>query len=141
MVSTLTRISLKAGILALAAFALSACVSDTLSQQNTQPQTLAEQKTPNYDPEQRAQAVEEIRAKAEQPGSGELTSAYITNDGPTEPLSQEEKDAKIAELEESAAQNSNSVADAELAAKQNSIRDLQNQAKTHYNNAVNNIKN
>jgi hypothetical protein len=131
----------KKGIAAIAFMLVSGCVSDTLSQQGTQPQPLAEQKTPSYDPVQRDQAVAEIRQKAAQSGSGELTSAYVTNDGPTTPMSPEEQAAKISELEGSAAQNTASVQDAELASKQQSIQQLRNEAKTHYNNAVSTIKN
>ena len=119
--------------------ALSAYVSDTLSQQDTQPQTLAEQ--PSYDPAQRQQAVAEIREKSTQPGSGELTSAYVTNDGPTAPLTPEEQAAKIAELERSANTNASNVSDAELAAKQQSIQDLRNKARTHYDSTINSIQN
>ncbi len=124
---------------AFACVLVSACVSDTLSTQNTAPQPLAE--TPSYDPAQRELAVQEIRAKADAPASGQLTSAYVTNDGPTTPLTAQEQADKIAELSQSADQNSSSVPDAELEAKQQSIRDLRNQAKTHYNSAVNTIKN
>lgn len=124
----------------VACVALSACVSDTLSQQNTQPQTLASS-PPSYDPAQRADAVADIRTKAAQPGSGELTSAYITNDGPTAPLTPQEQAAKIAELERTATANTGSVSDAELAEKQRSIQDLRNKAKTHYNSTVNSIQN
>lgn len=120
---------------------VSACVSDTLSTQGTAPQPLAEQKPPTYDPIQRDQAVAEIREKAAQPGSGELTNAYAVANGPNEPLTAAEQQARINELERNAAQNSASVSDAELAAKQRSIQELQGQARSHYNNAVNQIQN
>ncbi len=129
------------GAAVFASVALSACVSDTLSTQNTAPQPLAQNETPSYDPAQRDQAIAEIRAKADAPGSGQLTSAYVTNDGPTKPLTAQEQAEKIAELEQSAAQNDQSVTDDELAAKQRSIRELRRQANSHYNNAVNTIKN
>jgi len=135
-----TRLT-KVSAAAIASILLSACVGDTLSQQNTAPQTLAQPETVRYDPAQREQAIAEIRAKADAPGSEQLTNAYVTNDGPTTPLSSQEQAEKIAELEQSANQNSSSVTDDELAAKQQSIRDLRNQAKTHYNSAVNTIKN
>jgi len=131
----------KACAAALASLLLSACVSDTLSTQNTAPQPLAQSEPVNYDPVQRDQAVAEIRAKADASGNGEFTNAYVTNDGPSTPLSAQEQAEKIAELEQSAGQNSASVTDAELASKQQSIRDLRNQAKTHYNSALNTIKN
>ncbi len=131
----------KASAAAIACVLVSSCVSDTLSTQDTAPQPLAQTETVNYDPAQRELAVQEIRAKVDAPGSGQLTSAYVTNDGPTTPLTAQEQADKIAELEQSANQNSGSVSDAELAAKQQSIRDLRNQAKTHYNSAVNTIKN
>lgn len=125
--------------LLLAVFMLPACVSDTLSQQDTQPQTLAE--TPSYDPVQREQAVAEIREKAEQEGSGELTNAFAEPDGPNEPMNSSEQAQLINELEQNAQQNSNAIPDAELEAKQRSIRELQQKARSHYNNAVNNIQN
>lgn len=127
-------VMLVAGILTL-----TGCVSNTLSEQNTQPTPA--QASVSYDPAQRAAAVEEIRAKAAQPGSGELTNAYADGDGPNQPLTPEQQAAKIAELEGSAAANSANVSDAELAAKQQSIRNLRSQAKSHYNSAVNSIKN
>ena len=120
--------------------ALCACVSDTLSQQNTQPKPITAQNT-SYDPIARENAVAEIRAKAADSGSGELTSAYVTNDGPTSPLSPEEQAAKIAELEQSAGNNSGQISDDELNATQQSIKDLQNKARTHYNSALNSIQN
>ena len=118
---------------------LSACVSDTLSNVDTQP--LAAEKPPSYDPLQREQAVEEIRAKSEQQGSGELTNPYVEANGPNEPLTPQEQAAKIAELQNTSAQNEVIVTDAELAEKQRSIRELQKKAKSHYGNAVNQIKN
>ncbi len=132
---------LKVGAIILAAVLFSACVSDTLSTQNTEPQTLAEENPPSYDPVQREQAVAEIREKAAQPGSGELTNAYTEANGPNEPLTPSEQAARINELEHNAAQNNGAVSDAELASKQKSIRELQNQARNHYKNAVNTIKN
>ncbi len=120
---------------------LTGCVSDTLSQQNTQPQPLATSVSTSYDPAQREQAISEIRAKAENANSGELTNAYATNDGPTTPLTAEEQAAKIAELERNAATNQGSVTDAELAAKQNSINELRSKARSHYDNALNTIAN
>lgn len=136
---TLRRLNAATAI--VACVLLSACVSETLSTQNTAPQPLAQTETLRYDQAQREQAIAEIRAKSDAPGSGQLTSAYVTNDGATTPLSAEEQAAKIAELEQSASQNSGSVPDAELAAKQQSIQDLRNQAKTHYDSAINTIKN
>ena len=125
----------------LALVMISACVSDTLSQQNLAPEPIAEQNQPSYDPAQREQAIAEIREKSAQPESGELTNAYATADGPNQPLTQQEQAAKILELERSAENNASQVSDQELAAKQESIRQLQNQAKTHYNNAVKQIGN
>jgi len=120
--STMIRIA----VLFAAGLAASACVSDTLSQHN---------------PAQREQAIAEIREKAEQPGSGQLTNAYVAADGPAEPLTPQEQDRKINELEKAAQQNNASVSDAELAAKQRSIRELRSQARNHYKDAVNTIKN
>ena len=119
---------------------LGACVSDTLSRQDTSTQ-LAEPSNASYDPAQREAAIQEIRAKAAQPGSGELTNAYTDGNGPNEPLTPEEQAAKIAELEGSAAANSASVTDAEVAKKQQSIKNLQSRARTHYNSTVNSITN
>ena len=127
--------------LVLLCVGLSACVSDTLSNVDTTPQPLAAEKPPSYDPLQRQQAVEEIRAKSEQTGSGELTSPYVEANGPNEPLTPQEQAAKIAELENTSAQNEVVVTDAELTEKQRSIRELQQKAKSHYGNAVNQIKN
>ena len=126
---------------AFVAVLASACVADTLSTQGTEPQPLAEEKPPTYDPAQREQAIAEIREKAAQPGSGELTNAYTEANGPNEPLTPSEQAARISELENSATQNNVSVSDAELAAKQASIREMQGQARSHYNNAVDTIKN
>jgi hypothetical protein len=127
--------------LVLASVIVSACVSDTLSNVDTQPQPLAAEKPPSYDPIQREQAIEEIRAKGEQPGSGELTNPYVEANGPNEPFTHQEQAAKIAELESSAANNDTVSDDAELAAKQRSIKELQKKASSHYGNALNEIKN
>lgn len=135
------RIIIKTITLFALGLSASGCVSDTLSQQNTQPQPLATNASASYDPAQREQAIAEIRAKAENANSGELTNAYATNDGPTTPLTAEEQAAKIAELERNAATNQTTVTDAELASKQRSINDLRNKAKSHYNNAINSIAN
>jgi len=137
----INSIMIRIAVLFAAGLAASACVSDTLSQQDTQPQPIAEQKPPTYDPAQREQAIAEIREKAEQPGSGQLTNAYVAADGPAEPLTPQEQDRKINELEKAAQQNNASVSDAELAAKQRSIRELRSQARNHYKDAVNTIKN
>ncbi|MGI9350687.1 MAG: hypothetical protein ACR2O3_03925 [Rhizobiaceae bacterium] len=139
---TLTRVAETAGKLCLAlaaALTLSACVSDTLSTADTQPQPLAE--NVSYDPEQREQAIAEIREKAAQPGSGELTNAFAEQDGPNEPMQASEQAELINQLEQNAQQNTDSVTDAELAEKQRSIRELQQKARNHYSNAVNNIQN
>ena len=119
--------------------ALSACVSDTLSNVDTQPQPLAQ--NVSYDPVQRDQAIAEIRQKAEQSRDGELTNAFADPDGPNETMSEYEQAARINELEQRAIQNSSAVTDAELAEKQRSIRELQQKARSHYNNAVNTIQN
>jgi len=120
----------------------SACVSDTLSTTDTQSQQLAEQQeTPSYDPVQRQQAIEEIRAKSEQQGSGELTDPFAEANGPNEPLTPQEQASKIEEMQNTAQQNNEVMTDAELEAKQRSIREMQNKAKSHYGNAVNQIKN
>ena len=116
---------------------LSGCVSDTLSTQDTQP--LAE--TPSYDPVQRDQAVAEIRQKAAQPGSGQLTNAFADPVSPNQPLSAAEQAERINELEQNAIQNAANVPDAEMAAKQQSIKDLQEKARSHYDNAVDSIQN
>ena len=113
------------------------CVSNTLSVQNTQPQPVAL----NHDPAQRQQAINEIRQKANQPGSGQLTDAYFTQNGSTTTLSPEQRAARIRELEIDAAQNNATASDAELAAKQQSIRELQSQARSHYNKAIKRIEN
>lgn len=132
-INTITFVALGLGV--------SGCVSDTLSQQNTQPQPLATNTSPSFDPAQREQAIAEIRAKAENADSGELTSAYVTNDGPTTPLSAEEQAVKIAELERNATTNQTNVTDAELASKQQSINELRSKAKSHYNSAIKSIAN
>ena len=116
---------------------VSGCVSDTLQVQNTQPQPAAL----NYDPVQRQQAINEIRAKAKQEGSGQPTNAYFNGDGPTTTMSPENQAASIRELELNASQNSGATTDSELEAKQRSIRELQSQARSHYNNALKRIEN
>lgn len=126
--------------LTVMAVLLSGCVSDTLSQQDTQSR-VREPVSASYDPAQRAAAVEEIRFKAAQPGSGQLTNAYTDANGPNEPMTPEEQAARIAELEGSAAANSATITDAELEAKQQSIEKLRSRAATHYNSAVNSIRN
>jgi len=120
---------------------LTACVSDTLSSVDTKPQPLAAEKPLKYDPVQREQAIAEIRAKSEQPGSGELTNPYFEANGPNQPLTAQEQARKIAELQNTAAQNEAVATDSELAEKQRSIRELQKKAQSHYGNAVNQIKN
>lgn len=127
--------------LVLVGLVTSACVSDTLSNVDTTPQPLAAEKPPSYDPIQREQAVSEIRAKGEQPGSGELTNPYLEANGPNEPLTPQEQARKIKELQSTSSQNDVVVTDAELAEKQRSIRELQKKANSHYGNAVNQIKN
>ncbi len=128
-------------ILFLASLVMSACVSDTLSTVDTTPQPLAAEKPPSYDPIQREQAIAEIRAKGEQPGSGELTNPYVEANWPNEPFTPAEQARKIKELENTSAQNNAVATDAELAEKQRSIRELQKKANSHYGNAVNQIKN
>ena len=123
--------------LGLSGAMLSGCVSDTLSVQNTQPEPVALR----YDPAQRQQAINEIRQKAEQPGSGQLTDAYFTSNGSTTLMTAEQQAARIRELEANAAQNGQTASDAELAAKQQSIRELRSQARSHYNNALRRIEN
>lgn len=128
--------------LVVGALLLSACVSNTLSTVDTQPQQLAQpEETPSYDVIQREQAVQEIRAKANQPGSGELTNPYEEANGPNQPLTPQEQAQKIQELQNTAQQNNAVATDEELAAKQRSIRELQQKAQSHYGNAVNQIKN
>ena len=129
-------------LLVAAGLLLSACVSDTLSTVDTQPQPIAQtQETPDFDPIQREQAIAEIRDKAAQPGSGELTNAFAEPDSPNEPMTPQEQAARIAEMERSAERNSGTISDAELAEKQRSIRELQEKAKNHYGNALNTIQN
>lgn len=136
-IQKLTRVAILLG----AGVIVSACVSDTLSSVDTTPKPLAAQKAPSYDPVQREQAIKEIRAKAEQPSSGELTSPFAAADGPNRPLNAEEQARKITELQNTAAQNNAVTTDAELAEKQRSIRELQQKAQSHYGNAVGQIKN
>lgn len=126
---------------------ISACVSNTLSVENTQPaptpivQTDNATGNDNFDPSQRALAVEEIRKKAENSSTPELTNAFSAADGPNRPLTAQEQAAKLAELNQTAAQNSGGISDAELAEKQRSIRELQAKGENHYENAVNSIQN
>lgn len=125
-----------------ASIMLSACVSDTFSEVDTQSQQLAEpEKTPKYDPVQREQAIAEIRAKNAQPSSGQLTNAYTQADGPNKPFTAQQQANKTQQLKNTAAQNNAIVTDSELAAKQASIRELQKKAQSHYGNAVNQIQN
>lgn len=120
---------------------LSACVSDTLSTVDTQPKPTPIAENVSYDPAQREQAVAEIREKAAQEGSGELTNAFADQNGPGEPMVASEQAELINQLEQNAQQNSEYISDTELEAKQQSIRELQQKARTHYNNAVSTIQN
>jgi len=145
-----------------ACMGLSACVSNTLEVQNTQatpepllqnaatttsdPLILNSEQTAttqdgNYDPIQRAQAVAEIRAKAENSSTPELTSAYTVNENPNRPLTAEEQAAKLAELNRTVETQNGSITDAELEDKQRSIRELQARGQNHYESAVKSIQN
>ena len=136
--------AIRFGVL-LAAILASACVSDTLSSVDTQPQPQAlaetQSQNPRLNPAARAQAVSEIRQKAAQPGSGQLTNAFADPDGPNVAMTPEQQAQSLRELEANARQNAGNVSDAELAEKQRSIRTLQNEAQTHYDKAVNSIQN
>jgi len=133
--------------LVLASLTVSACVSDTLSVQNTQatPEPLVQPVSgtgnDSFDPAQRQQAIAEIRAKAENSSTPELTNAYSAADGPNRPLTAEEQAAKLAELNQTADQNSRGVSDAELEEKRRSIRELQAKGQNHYDKAVKSIQN
>lgn len=153
---------LKYGVLLCSVFGVSACVSNTLEVQNTQttPEPLLQNAATttqdpllqnasatgtdpdvNYDPIQRAQAVAEIRAKAENASTPELTNAYTVADGPNRPLTAEEQAAKLAELNQTVENNNRGISDAELEAKQRSIRELQARGQNHYDSAVKSIQN
>lgn len=121
-------------------FTISACVSDTLSQQDTQPQ-ISRGASPQFDPIQRELAIAEMRAKSDQVATVELTNAYAENDGPTNPMSPSQQSAGIAELQQASQENNAVVTDPELEAKQRSIRQLQLEGQRHYNDAVSNIQN
>lgn len=127
--------------LCIGAFTLTACVSSTLGTVDTQPepQPLAAEPA-HYDPQQRDQAVAEIRAKASQP-SGELTNAFAEAEGEGELMSPDAKNRTINELETGIAQENETIPDAELSASQRSIREMQRKAKSHYDSAVTEIKN
>ena len=121
---------------------LSGCVSETLSTANTQPINANNQaQQGSYDPIQRAEAVAQIREKAANANSGELTNAYVAADGPNEPPSPEVSAVKIEKLQQVADQNAASNSDSELAQKQRQIRELQQKARTHYGAAVDAIEN
>jgi len=135
---------------------LSACVSDTLSVENTQvaptpvvqnaaQTTGATQPTDtsnaSYDPIQRAQAVAEIRAKADNSSTPGLTNAYTVSEGSTRPLTAEEQAAKLAEINRTVEAKNLGISDAELEAKQRSIRELQARGQNHYEKAVTTIQN
>ena len=124
-----------------AALCVSACVSDTLSQQQTQPQPLVQTREPSYDLVQREQAVAEIRAKSEAPASDELTNAFANADGPNAPMTSQEQAEKIAELKAEAEAGEASIEDAELVAKRRSIEQLRREASSHYKDAVKQIEN
>lgn len=131
-----------------AAFGLYGCVSDTLNVQNTQttPEPLVQNaaqtgENASYDPIQRAAAIAEIRAKAENSSTPELTNAYTVADGPNRPLTAEEQAAKLAALNQTAENNGRGITDAELEAKQRSIRELQARGQNHYESAVKTIQN
>lgn len=119
------------------------CVSSNSTASNIstaaieQPEPLEEV---SYDPQLRAEAVAEIRAKADQP-NGELTNAFASGDGPAEPLTKQEQAQRIAEMERNAIQTGAAVEDAELTESQRSIRDLQRKAKSHYSSAIDQIEN
>lgn len=128
-------------ILCASGMLLAGCVSSTLETVDTQPepQPLAAEPT-HYDPQQRDQAVAEIRAKASQP-NGELTNAFAEAEGEGELMSRDAKNRTINELETGITQESEAIPDAELSASQRSIREMQQKARSHYDSAVTEIKN
>lgn len=130
-----------APVLLLASLVGSGCVSGTLGTVDTQPQAAAAKSNPRVDPQMRAKAVAEMRLKAEQTNSGVLTNAFADPDGPNETMTPQDQDQRIEELSQNAAYNSSSVPDSELDEKQRSIQEMQNQARTHYNSAVQTIQN
>jgi hypothetical protein len=131
--------------LVFASIGLTACVSDTLSTTNTQPQPqavkAASQEVPDYDPVQRAEAVAEMREKAVNANSGELTNAYASQDGPNEPMLPAQSAARIQELQQAAERNESSAGANDAQAKQRQIRAMQEKARTHYGSAVQTIEN
>ena len=127
-------------ILLVCSIMLAACVSDTISQQETN-QPLAGAGNAVFDPAQRELAVQEIRAKAARSETPELTNAYANGDGPSNPMSRAEQSAGIRELSNAAQQNNTAVPDPELEAKQRSIRQMQFEGQRHYDEALKNIQN
>lgn len=129
----------------LSALAVSGCVSDTLNSTNTsplpEPIKASHTQDVNYDPVQREAAIAEIRQKAANANSGQLTNAYAAADGPNEPQSPDEAAAKIQALQQIAGQEEAGSIDPELAAKQLQIKQLQQKARTHYGNALQTIEN
>ena len=116
----------------------SGCVSSTMDSVDTQTTSLEE--PPTYDPAQRSQAVAEIRAKAGQ-SSGELTNAFASGDGPNETMAVHRQQTLINQLEQDAARTQATIEDEELTNSQQSIRQLQHKARSHYKNAVTTIEN
>ena len=128
-----------------ASIGVSGCVSDTLGSANTkQPVQTVKAEEPKYDPVARAHAVAEIREKAANANSGILTNAYAAEDGPNEPLTPEETQARINHVRmmaESANGAGSVPSDNELAAKKRRMQVIQDRAKDHYGKALNTIEN
>jgi len=143
-VTHLTRLVQPLFVLGICTLTVSGCVSSTLGSVDTQPtpQPVATSSSnPSFDPAAREAAVADIRAKADAPGSGELTNAFVEADNPTaDPFTQQEQSERISGLEQAATSNENAVTDAELAARQQSIRDMRSKANSHYKDAVQSIE-
>lgn len=91
-------------------------------------------------PAAREQAVEEMRAKAEQT-SGEKTHIGALPETAAKQLTPRQQQTKSAELKAAVAQAQSSVSDAEVQSKQSSIQRLRQKAKSHYQDAVKRIEN
>lgn len=105
----------------------------------TSPDTVAAQ-AGGVNPTAREQAVQEIRAKAAHT-SGQKTQIGELPDTAAPQLTPAEQAQKQQQLKQAAAEASASVSDAEVQSKQESIRRLQNRARSHYDNAIDSIEN
>ena len=112
------------------------------SNDNLEPQPLTSFDEPgaNQSVNTRAEGLEIIRAKASQPTNKRTSMGSIPNTA-TSQLSTEEQARIKLQLAQSGQASQSQTPDSELEAKQASMRALQRKAKSHYDDALNNIEN